>query len=85
MSSAGLHICTAKGCMVMVGPEHLMCPHHWRMVPAALKTGVWAAYREGQTAGSASPEWHVAADAAIAAVARLERNGPPRQGRLPGT
>lgn len=83
--ATAFHICTAKGCFTLVPGEHLMCPPHWRMVPASLKTRVWATYREGQTAGSASPEWHVAADAAIAAVARLERNGPPRQERLPGT
>jgi hypothetical protein len=85
MTGPGWHPCTAKGCFTMVPPEHLMCPPHWGMVPGPLKTRVWAAYRPGQTAGSASPEWHIAADDAAAAVARLERkDGTPRQGRLPG-
>ena len=58
-----------------------MCAKHWALVPAHLKTRVWATYRPGQSAGSASPEWYIAADAAIAAVARAERKG---QKALPG-
>ena len=65
----------------MVAADRLMCPRHWSLVPGELKTRVWATYRPGQTAGSASPEWYIAADNAIAAVARAERKG---QRRLPG-
>ena len=65
----------------MVAADQLMCPKHWRLVPAPVRTRVWATYRPGQTAGSASPEWYIAADEAIAAVARAERKG---QKTLPG-
>lgn len=75
------HPCTAKGCTTTVGADRLMCPRHWSLVPADLKLRVWATYRPGQSAGSATPEWFIAADAAIAAVARLERKG---QKYLPG-
>lgn len=50
-----------------------MCRHHWFQVPAILRARVWATYREGQCHDKQpSPEWHAAADAAIAAVAEKE-------------
>jgi hypothetical protein len=50
-----------------------MCRPHWRMVPAALRAAVWKAYRPGQCDDKRPSEaWFVAADAAIAAVARAE-------------
>lgn len=53
-----------------------MCRRHWLMVPAELKTRVWATYRPGQADDKRpSVEWLLAADAAIAAVAALERRG----------
>lgn len=43
------------------------------MVPPKLQRGVWRHYREGQCDDkNPSPEWHVAADKAIVAVAVLE-------------
>jgi hypothetical protein len=51
-----------------------MCLRHWRMVPKDLQRAVWAAYRPGQCDLDPAPSeaWHVAADAAILAVAKLE-------------
>ena len=47
-----------------------MCAPHWRMVPRKLQRYVWANYRRGQVNDMRpSIAWHLAADAAIAAVA----------------
>ena len=55
----------------------LMCLRQWRMVPPQLQRRVWATYRPGQCDDKQPSEaWHVAADAAIAAVA--EREAAPR-------
>jgi|GEM_PF-1796186 len=37
--------CQATGCQHEVPRSHLMCPDHWRMVPAHLRREVWAAWR----------------------------------------
>lgn len=37
--------CQATGCQREVPRSHLMCPDHWRMVPAHLRREVWAAWR----------------------------------------
>jgi hypothetical protein len=68
------HTCHAKGCNATCKPEYLMCPHHWRMVPGAVQREVYRQYRDGQCVGNPtpSPEWHLAADAAIEAVAARE-------------
>lgn len=69
-----VHHCHAKGCQTTCAPERLMCLTHWRMVPRALQWAVWATYRPGQCDDKdPSDAWHVAADAAIAAVAAKER------------
>lgn len=53
-----------------------MCPRHWFMVPRELRDEVWRHYRRGQCDDkNPSKEWHAAADAAIAYVAKLERRG----------
>lgn len=68
------HHCHAHGCKVVVKPEMLMCLRHWRMVPKDIQRKVWAAYRPGQCNDKRpSEEWHLAADAAILAVAQKER------------
>lgn len=67
------HHCHAKLCTTHCRPELLMCPKHWRMVPAILKRRVLATYRRGQCNDkSPSLAWHEAADAAIASVALKE-------------
>lgn len=51
-----------------------MCGRHWRMVPRAIQSSVYAAYRPGQCEDKRPSEsWHLAADAAIASVALQER------------
>lgn len=70
------HHCHARGCGVACKPEMLMCRRHWFMVPPALRRAVWATYRPGQCDDmQPSTEWHAAADAAIAAVAKQEGLG----------
>ena len=67
------HHCHARGCKVPIPPELLFCLPHWRMVPRAIQQAVWRHYRPGQCDDkSPSKEWHEAADAAIAAVAKKE-------------
>lgn len=74
MSNAGaVHRCHARGCTAACPPEHLMCSRHWRMVPKDLQGRVWSHYRPGQCDDKRPSEaWVRAADAAIAAVARVE-------------
>lgn len=73
MTLLSVHRCHAHACKKACKPERLMCLAHWRMVPGALQRAVWVAYREGQCDDkNPSAEWHVAADRAIAAVAREE-------------
>lgn len=67
------HHCHAKGCSTACKPEFLMCPRHWRMVPKNTQLGVYRHYRDGQCKDlTPSPEWHAAADVAIAQVAHKE-------------
>lgn len=42
------HHCHAEGCSREVPPRLLMCPAHWRALPARLKVAVLRAYRPGQ-------------------------------------
>ncbi len=74
------HHCHARNCETRCPPEYLMCPKHWRMVPIALQREVWKHYRPGQCDDMRpSREWHVAADAAIAAVFIQERENAARR------
>lgn len=67
------HHCHASGCLKETKPEMLMCARHWGMVPPALKHAVWRYYRPGQCDDKRpSTQWHAAAEAAIAAVSRME-------------
>lgn len=67
------HHCHARGCEKAVPPEMLMCAAHWRRVPKHIRDAVWANYRNGQCDDKTpSLEWHVAADAAIGWVAKIE-------------
>lgn len=51
-----------------------MCFPHWSLVPKDIQRKVWATYVPGQCDLNPAPTeaWHAAADAAIAAVARIE-------------
>jgi ribonuclease HI len=52
----------------------LMCAKHWGLVPAELRSDVWREYRTGQEVDKRpSRAWLDAADAAIDAVAAIER------------
>jgi len=67
------HHCHARGCKTAVKPEFLCCLKHWRMVPRNVQLEVWRHYRPGQCADKApSPEWLVAASAALEYIRRVE-------------
>jgi hypothetical protein len=67
------HHCHAVLCKTLCKPELLMCPRHWRMVPNNLRWPVIRHYRRGQCDDMRpSREWHIAARAAIRAVAMKE-------------
>ncbi len=69
------HVCHVAGCSVPVAPKMLMCARHWFSVPQHLRSDVWATYTSGQESGGATPtpEWHNAADAALAAARERDR------------
>lgn len=68
------HLCHAQGCPKPCPPRYLMCPPHWRMVPADLQRAVWNTYRMGQERDMRpSLAYLKASQAAIDAVAMLER------------
>lgn len=68
-----IHTCHVPRCSTTCPPKHLMCARHWRMVPRHLQKKVWDTYVTGQEVRKdPTPEWHEAADAAIAAVTQLE-------------
>lgn len=63
------HYCHARGCNQTVPPKMLMCLKHWRMVPHALQSRVWATYRPGQEDDkSPSDAYLTAQEAAVTAV-----------------
>lgn len=64
MSPSPMHRCPVRGCGKPVHISRLMCPDHWMMVPALLRTSVYREYKRGKL----SPEHIAAMDAAIAAV-----------------
>jgi hypothetical protein len=62
------HECPAMGCTRAVSLSMLMCRPHWYMVPKPLRDAVWAAWADGQGAGT--PAHRAAILAAIGAVDR---------------
>ena len=52
------HGCAADGCAEACPRQHLMCIRHWRMVPAALRREVIAAYRTYQREGQRGRRMH---------------------------
>jgi hypothetical protein len=37
--------CVIPNCGEAISPSHLMCQHHWRMVPKQLQTKVWSTWK----------------------------------------
>jgi len=64
----GGHRCPVRVCGQDAPAERLMCPGHWRMVPAPLRRAVYGAWRDGE--GADSPAHWAACQAAIRAVDR---------------
>jgi hypothetical protein len=58
--------CNAEGCERAIKDGLLMCSMHWYMVPQALRSEVWEAWREG--AGAGTPAHTMAINRAILAV-----------------
>jgi len=63
-----MHRCPVRGCKVTNVPDKwLMCPYHWRQVPAELQGDVWTAFGPcGEGVGSVG--LLLAQEAAIKAV-----------------
>lgn len=67
------HHCHALACEVSVPPRLHMCFRHWKMVPKALQSALWASYRRGQERDmQPSAAYLRAAAACVEAVARAE-------------
>ena len=62
------HPCPVRRCKQLVGPDQLMCPGHWRMVPPPLRSAVWRTWDGGSGAGT--PAYLAAVSAAIRIVSR---------------
>lgn len=58
-----LHACPGPRCKKKVRPAALACPSCWRQIPQALRDAIWAAWRNGDGAGT--PDHRAATDAAI--------------------
>lgn len=65
--------CAAGDCQTLIASGLLMCPPHWRIVPANTKTRVYATLRAWKTGGSAR-EYLNARNEAIAEVARYRES-----------
>ena len=62
--------CAISGCVRPARDGHLMCAHHWWLVPRPLRDPVWRAYR-AYTHGSGDLEsLRAAQQAAVDAVTR---------------
>jgi hypothetical protein len=81
---ASVHTCHARRCKTRVPRKLLMCAMHWRMVPAALQSAVWDAYRPGQEIGNA-PVTATYLSAAKAAIDHVDHRERPPQQRMVGT
>jgi hypothetical protein len=66
------HECPRGGCTRRVPPHMLMCRADWHSVPRALRQAVWAAWDNGQGAGS--PAHRAAITAAISSVSERNRS-----------
>jgi len=78
----GKHKCHADGCSKPIAPAYLMCPAHWRMVPAEIQRRIWLLYRPGQEVDKRPTGQYLSAmKDAIAAVAKAEED--QRQKSLP--
>ena len=72
-STTALHYCHAHACTRACKPEYLMCRKHWNQVPHVNKVLVLSTYRPGQCEDKRpSNKWIIAANLAIAEVARME-------------
>ena len=74
------HDCPATSCPVSVTTSKLMCPQHWRMVPADLQQNLYAAWRGGRGFGTAE---HY--DAMVAAIRSVNNQLAGRTSPRPGT
>lgn len=63
-----LRRCAAIGCGSDINEPLLMCVHHWRLVPSALRRQIWAAYARRRTDPTAFDTHRNAVQAAVDAV-----------------
>lgn len=75
------HRCHWPECTAQVPPAMWGCKPHWFMLPPAIRTAIWAAYRPGQEVnGTPSKEYLLAAQDAEEWIRtrEAERQGLPR-------
>ena len=75
------HACHWPGCARQVPPAKWGCLEHWRALPAALRSRIWAAYRPGQESDLSPSAEYLAAARAIQDWIAANRAAPV-QGRL---
>lgn len=75
----GGHHCHWPGCTVEVKPALWGCLRHWRMLPAALRSRIWACYRPGQERDKRPSREYV--ETARAVQDWIEANHPAGGGR----
>lgn len=72
-----LHTCKANHCTWLAEPRHLMCVHHWRLLPGYMQGAVLAAYeadRPGARHLTSLPYLEAAADAVEFIATKEGRN-----------
>ncbi len=57
------HKCPWPLCVARVDADLWGCKRHWYLIPPPLRRALWEAYRPGQSAATASPEYLAAAGA----------------------
>ena len=69
------HHCHANDCPTITSPALLMCPKHWRMVPAAMQRKVYSTFKLRGSPGGDPASWanyYAACADAVEHVAALE-------------
>jgi hypothetical protein len=73
----GRHRCPARRCTASVLNRYLMCPQHWRMVPARLQRDVNSAYDNGRGLTPSGLPGETLARAQLAAITAVNATLTP--------
>lgn len=64
--------CPLTGCLRTVRAGHLLCAHHWRKVPTALRLAYWKAWGTWQETMTTT-DWNTYSEARQACIDSLEQ------------